>query len=252
MFKRARYDRALELSEGIANATPPNSYTLRAGVLRSVILGGEITAYKQVAEAYEKGLKATKVSKCKDIYMSSRHDFLQTGGHRALELAEVAQHLTTPGPFPKEIVLEAPYPSNEGPTALATLGRVSGGLCVDENEQEQVAVDAPLMGVSDALADVVGGDRSAARTKLQTGSVNLDPGEFALYLVSHLLDGARIFDNKHLVDPVEFKTMMGQADATAQAAAALLKQTPDPAKQDRLKKFQQQIKTEIKTGLSLN
>ncbi len=50
MFKRNRFDRALEFSDGLANASPVTKFTERARVLRVVIFTGQVKSYKELVE----------------------------------------------------------------------------------------------------------------------------------------------------------------------------------------------------------
>jgi len=60
MFKRGRFDRALEFTDGLATSTPPTKFTERARVLRAVIFTGQLKSAKELAEAYSKGADQTK------------------------------------------------------------------------------------------------------------------------------------------------------------------------------------------------
>ena len=246
MFGRARYDRALEFTESVANASPPNAYTERARVLRAIILSGEVSAYKQLGEAYSKGAEATKNPSYKAQYERLRHDNFQYGSKLALGLAEVAQQLTQGGTISKELTLEAPYPSIEGPMTVTQLNRVREGGWIESGDQEQAALDAPRMSIDDVLADVVRGDRFKAQARMKAGPLKLDGADFAIFLGNGVLGGASLFDQKHLHDPQKFRILCGIADQAAKAAAALLKENPDPDKEKRLKKLADQIKADLK------
>jgi hypothetical protein len=248
MFGRARYDRALEFTESVASASPANAYTERARVLRAVILIGELHAYKELGEAYSKGAEASKNPRYKAEYERLRHDNFQYASKLALGLGEVLQQLTQGGAISKELTLQAPYPSIEGPMTVSQLNRVREGGWIEPGDQEQAALDAPRMGVDDALADVVRGDRFKAQTQMKAGPVKLDGADFALFLGNEMLTGASLFDKKHIHDPEKFRLLCGLADQSAKAAAALLKDAPDPDKEKRLKKLQDQIKADLKNA----
>jgi hypothetical protein len=247
-FSKARYDRALDVSARLASANPANEYTNKACVLRSVILIGEINGFKKVADSYEKGADATKNPRFKSEYLRMRTDALQAAGERALQLGEVEQRLATPGPMPSPLVLDAPYPGIEGPVAIAQFTTVEQGGWIEPTAQEQVALDAPRMGVDDSLAELLGGDRAAARTKMSTGAVKLDGAAYALYLADGLSDAASIYDHKHLRDVTRFRMLTGLADNMTNTAAESIKQSPNPDAQARLKKLQAQLKSQEKNG----
>jgi hypothetical protein len=62
------------------------------------------------------------------------------------------------------------------------------------------------------------------------------------------LEGASLYDRKHLHDSQKLKLLCGVADEAAQAALAGLKETPNPDKEKEVKKLQDKIKTVLKNG----
>jgi hypothetical protein len=248
MFKRGRYDRALEFTESIASASPSNPYTDRARVLRAVILTGQMNGYKELGDAYSKGVDAIKNPRYRAEYERLHHDDFQYASKLALGLGEVAQQLTVGGTLPKELTLEAPYPSLEGPMMISQLDRVRAGGWIEQSDQEQAALDAPRAGIDDALAEVVRGDRFKAQSLMKAGPVKLDPVDFGIFLGNGVLTGASLFDKKHTQDPQKFRVVYALAQATAKATGDALKASPDPDKEKRLKKLEDDIKAESKNG----
>ncbi|MBZ5514698.1 MAG: hypothetical protein LAN62_07615 [Acidobacteriia bacterium] len=242
-FKRGRFDRTLEFCEGPSTASPPNAFTARAQVLQVVVYGGFIKADRQLADAYQKGSDANKTPRAKSAYLSLRHDNLQVASQLALALAAVAHRITQAGPIPKEVTLEAPYPTREEAKAPPELARVEEGAWVEPEDQEALARHAQFQGIEDALAEIVGGDRPKARAALGAGPVKLNGGNFAIYLGQQLLVGESIFDKKHIHDPQKSRTMLDEADAAAKAAQAFLKENPDKTAEKSLKKLQDDIKS---------
>jgi len=248
MFKRSRLDRALEFTDGLATASPETSFTERARVLRAVIYTGQIEGYKELAEAYEKGAEGTKNPHFKAEYGRLRHDNMQDGMTAALGLAETAHQLLEGGTLPKELTLEAPYPSTEGPLEVKELGHVREGGWIEPDQQESAAIDSLNKGIDDALAEIVSGDRPKVRTALASGSTKISSLDFALFLSNQLLDGASFFDRKHSHDPLKFRTLCGEADQAVKAAETLLKESPDEDKEKQLKKLQDRIKATLKNA----
>ncbi len=246
MFKRSRFDRALEFTDGLATATPPTKFTDRARVLRVVVFSGFVKAHKELAEAYTKGADTTKNLKFQAAYRQQRHDNLQYAARSALGVAEAAHQLTEGGALPKELTLEAPYPTTEGPVEVKDLARVGEGGWVEPDQQEAASVDAVRKGMGDALAEVVVGDRSKARAALAAGPVKLDGLDFSLYLAKAVLDGASVFDRKHMHDPQKLRTLANEADEAVKIALALLKENPNKDKEKAAKKLQDQIKTALR------
>jgi|GEM_PF-927410 len=248
MFKRGRYDRALEFTESIASASPSNAYSDRARVLRVVILTGQMNGYKELGDAYAKGADATKNPQYKAEYERLRHDDLKYASQLALGLGEVAQQFTASGTLPKELSLDAPYPTLEGPMTISQLERVRQGGWIEQGDQEQAALDAPRAGIDDALAEVVRGDRFKAQSVMKAGPVKLDSVDFGIFLGNGVLTGATLFDKKHIQDPEKFRVVYALAQSTAKAAGDALKASPDPDKEKRLKKLEDDIKAELKNG----
>jgi hypothetical protein len=247
MFKKGKFDRALEFTDVAAKGSPPNAFTARAQVLQIVVYSGQVKAYKELADAYRKGADNTKNTRFKAEYERLRHDYLQYGSRLALGLGEVAHQITEGGRMSEELTLDVPYPTIEGPQALTRLNRMMEGGWIEPEEQEAVAAEAQFKGVDDTLAEIVGGDRSKARTALSAGPVKLDGVDFALFLGKQLLEGASLFDRKHLRDAMKFRTLCGVADEAARGALRLLKDKPSPDKEKKVRKLQDDIKKALKT-----
>lgn len=246
MFKRGRFDRVSEFADDPATAVPPNAFTERALVLEVALYGGQVKAYKELVDAYQKGADATKNTRFKAEFERLRHDYLQAGSRLALALGDAAHRLTEGSQIAKELTLEAPYPTTEGPLTLPPLARVMEGGWIEPDDQEAVARDAQFKGIDDALAGMVGGDRSKARSVLSAGPVKLDGVDFSLYLGKALLEGASLFDRKHMRDSLKFRTLCGVADEAAKAALALLKDNPNKDKEKAVKKLQDDVKKALK------
>ena len=246
MFKRGRFDRALEFTDGQASASPATKFTERAQVLRVVIFTAQVKSYKELVDAYTKGVDKTRNPHFEAEYGRLRHDNMQEGVRAALGLAETAHHLLEGGKISKEVTLEAPYPSMEGPLEVTDLPRVMEGGWIEPDHQESVAVDTMNKGIDDALAGVVSGDRSKARDALASGSTKISGVDFALFIANQLLEAASFFDRRHSRDPLKGRTVCNEAYEAVTAAEALLKETPDKDKENQVKKLEDQIKTTLK------
>jgi hypothetical protein len=246
MFKRGRFDRALEFTDGLATTTPPAQFTERARVLRAVIFTGQLKSAKELAEAYSKGAEETKNTHFKAEYGRLRHDNLEYAAKAALGLAETAHQLTSDGFIAKELILEASFPTTEGPLEVKELKHVEEGGWIEPDQQESAALDSLRKGIDGALADAVAGDRSKARTALASGSTKLSGVDVALFLGKELAEGAAIFDRKHSRDSMKLKTLCTEGDETIKAAQGLLKDNPDKDKEKEIKKLQDRYKTILK------
>jgi hypothetical protein len=164
----------------------------------------------------------------------------------ALGLAETAHQLMEGGKVSKELILEAPYPSVEGPLEVADLAHVREGGWIEPDHQDSAAIDSLNKGIDDALAGAVSGDRAKARTALASGSTTINGLDFALFVGNQLLEAASIFDRKHGDDPLKLRTVCSEGFEVVKAADNLLKDTPDPDKEKQVRKLEDQIKTTLK------
>jgi hypothetical protein len=247
MFKRGRFDRALEFTDGLASAVPVTKFTERAQVLRVVIFTGQVKSYKELVDAYTKGADKTKNPHFQAEYGRLRHDNMQDGMKAALGLAETAHQLLEGGKISKELTLETPYPSIEGPLEVTDLGHVMEGGWIEPDHQESAAIDSLNKGVDDALAEAVSGDRSKVRNALASGSTTISGLDFALFLGNQLVEAASFFDRRHSRDPLKFRTVCNEVYEAVKAADALLKETPDKDKEKQVRKLEDQIKTTLKS-----
>ena len=246
MFKRSHFDRALEFSDGLATATPATKYTERAQVLRVVIFTGQLDSCKELAEAYAKGADATKNAHFKAEYERLRHDNTLEGMKVALGLAQTAHQLLEGGKVSKQLTLEAPYPSVEGPIEVADLEQVKQGGWIEPDHQDAAAVDSLNKGVDDALAGAVGGDRAKARSAMASGSTTIDGLDFTIFMGNQLVVGAGLFDRKNGNDPMKLRAVCNEASGAVKTAEGLLKETPNADKEKQVKKLDDQIKTTLK------
>jgi len=241
-FYKGDFERAIQFSEPIASASPANAFTGKALVLRAVIFAGEVKGYKELEEAYTKGIGTARNKSAKSEFERVRTDYRQFGTNAGLALAETALRLTKGGSLPKGLALEASYPSVEGPTELTALNRVKDGATVSADVREGAVRDAVRKGVDDTLAKLAGGDRSKARASFIGSAYPLKELDFSLFLDHQLVEAGSLFDSKHSNDPTRLGLVCDQADKVAEAALGLLKENPDKDKQKEVKKIQDEIK----------
>ncbi|HVB28438.1 MAG TPA: hypothetical protein VNG91_01385 [Terriglobia bacterium] len=240
MFQQGNLDRALSLTDPVASGSQGNSDTLNARVLRAVIFSGRIRAYKEVADACKKGSQTVANPRFRTSYDRRRSNALQYGSNAALNLGEVVMALASD--FPKEVTLDAPWPSAEGPEVVAALTKIRQGGWVPEDEQDTAVLDAQHQAIDDVLAELFGGDRNKARMAMSAGPAKIDGLDFALFLEKQMVDGLDFFGPKYLGSPGQLKTLCGVAERLIPTIATLLKAKPDKAKDAEFKKLQKQIK----------
>ena len=241
-FKSGQLDKALDLTDKLATATPPGDSTDRARVLRAVIFTGELKSATELSEAYSKGAEKAKSPRFQAEYRRLHNDTLTTAARAALNLAETAHQLAPDGAIAKQLTLDASYPTTEGPTEVSELAKVEAGGWIETDQQDSAAAEALRKGVDDALADAVSGDRAKARQALASGSTQLDGTAFAIFLAKELAQGAVVFDRKHGRDPQRLLTMCDEGEATLKAAEALLKDTPNKDEESQAKKLHDKFK----------
>ena len=248
MFKRGRFDRAIESTDALSTASPTNDFTERARVIRAVIFTGQLKSAKELSDAYAEGADKTKNSQFKAAYLRQHHDTLLFASKAALNTAETAHQLVPDGVIAKELILEASYPTVEGPMQVTDLDRIEAGGWVEPDQQDSAAADSLRKGIDEALADAVSGDRSKARNALASGSTKIDGVDFAIFLANQLAEGAVVFDRKHGRDPMKLKTLCDEGNDTLKAALAQLKEQPDKAKEKEVKELQERFKKILKNA----
>ena len=246
LFKRGRFEKTLDFTEELAEASPPNAFTERARVLRAVIFAGEMQGYQDQADAYGKGEHAVKNPEFQSEYRRQRSDNMEHWSRRALSLAQVTRTLTKGGNLPKEVTLDAPYPDVQGPAVIPVLDRVESGGQVSQDDEGSAALDAERKGIVDVLGEVSGTDPVSVRSKLMAGPLKLDGTEFILFLVRKGLEGARVFDSHHLEDPEKFRAVCGIFNDALQAVHDTLKNNPNDAQEKEVKDLEAKLKTMTK------
>lgn len=242
-FKNGDMDKALEFTEGLANASPPAETTEQARVLRTVIFAGELKGYMELADAYSKGANKAKSTRFQSEYRRLDNDMLSSAGKTALYLAEIAHQLAPEGVISKQCVLDTNYPVTEGPVEVKDLARVEAGGWIEPDQRAAVTADALHKGIDDALAEFVSGDRAKARQALASGSTQLDGSAYAIFLATQLVQGAEAFDRHHGRDPQKLLTLCDEGEECLKAARALLKDTPNASQDKEVKKLSEKFKT---------
>jgi hypothetical protein len=265
-FKDAQWDRALELTAGLATApTSKTEHTHlrgRSRTLRAVIFAGQIKGNMALAEAYAQGVNKAKKPKVKTAYQGLQNNYLQAAAHAALGLSEtvhlIVPHRETetaasrpvrpPSGRPYTIPLEVSVPPGESPREIAALTRVKEGGWIEPDQQESAAADSLRKGMDEAVEEVVSGDMAKARTVFADGPANMDAAAYVIFLSQELVQGAIVFDRHHTRDPQKLKMLCGEGLETLQAAQAILKIHPDKDKEKEAQKLQDKINTLLTSG----
>jgi hypothetical protein len=241
-FQSGRLQRALDLTDKLVVANPPDDYTARARVLRVVIYAGQLRSGKALAESFAKGAEKTKNHDWEIAYRRRQNDNLQAAGIAAMGLAETTHQLAHDGSIDKQLVLETNFPTVEGPTDIPELATIEKGDWVEPEKQDSITVDSLRKSLSDTLADLVGGDRAKAHQALAGGSTQIDGLALALFLAREMAEGAVVFDRHHGMNPQRFDILCNEGDEALKAAGALLQATPNKDQQKEVKKLQDKFK----------
>jgi hypothetical protein len=251
-FKNAQWDRALDLTAGMATApTSKTEHThlrVRSRTMRSVIFAGQIEGNMALAEAYGQGADKTKNPQFKSAYQRLQNDALQAAAHAAVGLAETAHLIAPDGKTSKSEPLEFTIPPSDDPGTIAALVRVKEGGWIEPDQQESAAAASLRKGMDQALAEVVSGDLAKARTVFADGPANINGAPYVLFLAAKLADGAVVFDRHHTRDPQKLKMLCDEGQETLTAVQALLKATPEKDKEKEVQKLQDKFKTILKNG----
>lgn len=243
MFQQGDLDRTVALADRLASAKSNGVYNLEARVLEVVVFTGRMEAAKELADAYQKGSSLAKNPQYVAAFARRRDDTLVSGSAAALNLGRVAIELTSTGTFPRQLTLDAPWPTIEGPTVVAQLGPISGGRWLPLRDQEAAGLDAQREGIDDALAELAGGDRAKALAALTAGPVKLRGLDFAFFLAKKLETGATLFDQQYLDDPDHLDTLTNVAERVADSIEAMLPQKPNKTEKEQLKRLREQIES---------
>jgi len=247
MFKREKFEMALEFANRPSKAVPPNEYTYRAQALQAVVLSGLIHAQIDLADAYRKGSDAAKNPHYKTAFDKRRADALQAGSKMALKLADLCHWMTEAKELEEEYELDVPYPQREFDADLPHLAVLSRGDWIDTEEQDELERDAYLKGVRDSLESILDLDRSKARTALGGGAVRLNGADLGLFMGQELLYAASNFDGNHAKDPASLKKVCEEAESVSRAVAAALQKSPDSDRSRDLRKLQSGIRATLKS-----
>ena len=83
-FKAGQLDKALDLTDKLATAVPPEDATDRARVLRAVIFAGEVKGAMELADAYGKGVAKAKNPRFESEYRRLQQSNQQSAGEATL------------------------------------------------------------------------------------------------------------------------------------------------------------------------
>ena len=85
LLKAGKLDQALNLTDKLATAVPPEDATDRARVLRAVIYAGEVKSTMELADAYGKGVEKAKNPRFQSEYRRLQQANRESAGNAALK-----------------------------------------------------------------------------------------------------------------------------------------------------------------------
>ena len=229
-FGQSRFSKAQGYATNLAKASPANEFTERGQLLSIVIANGMAGAYKELGDAYRDGGEDMESSADRSEYANRRLNYFQDAKSHTLHLAEMSSRFlqSQQEGEVKELTLEAPIPTAEGPAVNQQLERVRNGMRLQANEHEDAHLNAVRSGMKRSLAEVLGVDPSEVSTVLETGSAKVTNLALCLFLTRQLLENAEALGPKGVNEPTMRLAVLDRAGLALDRAQELLEAAPEP------------------------
>ena len=203
----------------------------RAAVWHLVLLAGMAEGYRDLAEAYSDGEKASKDQgrEFHRIVIDMQRSLRQY----TIGLAEDAGRFNKEMGSAPQVAMDFTFPNGTA-TEVATLERVRKGIFPAEADRlsaQRQALARQMVLSTTAMAGA-GKDSAKATEMFKTQPVQVPRATFFMVLAQNLLDGSAIFDRKKLNDPDKKKILLQLAADCLKSAgeggdAATQKQAKD-------------------------
>ena len=208
-----------------------NPFRERAAVFHLVLLAGMAEGYRDLAEAYSDGEKASK-NQSMDFHRVVT-DMQRFSRQYTIGLAEDAGRFSKEMGSAPQFAMDFTFPSGTA-TEVATLERVRKGIFPAEADRlsaQRQAVARQVVLATAAFAGA-GNDPAKAAEMFKTQPVQVPRATFLMGLAENLLEESSLFDRKKLNDPDKKKIMLQLAadclkSATEGGDAATQKQAKD-------------------------
>jgi len=214
----------------------------RATTWHLVLLGGMARGHRDLAEAYEEGVGATKTHEVD--FRRAQAENRRFARQYCIGLAEEASRLQKEMGKGEAYSLEFKFPLG-GTVEPVALGRVRKGMFPQESERLSAQRAMVQRGVLLETAAVLGlGDDTAKAAEMfKTPPVQVPNAVFLFGVAQTLTDQSAIFDRKKLHEPDKRKVMLSLAASLVKPAS----EASDAGLKKKAKELQARIEKEQKT-----
>jgi hypothetical protein len=182
-------------------------FKARAAAWRAVVLGGLSRGHKELGEAYATGVqeKEARAKEFQNPIQQNRRDARQY----AIELTESLGKISQALQGSDKVTLEFPFPTGS-PNPSPVLGVIRGGEAPPQNQQIEAAMETIKRSILLQTTEMVGDgeETNRARTKFESGPVEISRTEFDFRLGQTLFAISGLFERKQLNEPQVRKILL--------------------------------------------
>jgi hypothetical protein len=234
---RLDYDAALKNLEKTIKADPNTPEAKQASILRIALLTSMAQGARDMADAYDTGLKQSAARNQSSLYTRMRSDYYGIARvylMNAMETVLAQRPKLTADPLP----LDAAFPEFSG-LEPSPLDRIRHAMSVQESERVRAEVESSRNHMAGLLAALSGAGEDVHKGKgtFQKGPVPLDTRVYLLELSAAFYKLREIFEPKALDDVRYLRTTIEVVQGNLDALDQLLAVRPDKDMQARAKKL---------------
>ena len=219
------FPKAMDWLDKITNANK-NDFTERAWTLKLLLQSGLIAGYKELAENYEYGQRASKDNPTP--FIKKLTEYRGNATRMALPFGEqyVAYEKSGPGP---ETVIDFPFPATGSTSKPAQLSKIAQGLTPNEDAVDAALTGMLTRGIVLAISETAGAkdDAVKGRAALQTLPLKVPRAAFELVVAKALYEGAQLHGKKYSGTPAIQEFLCQQALKALAAAGGTSKETKE-------------------------
>jgi hypothetical protein len=234
---RLDYDSALKNLEKTIKADPNTAEAKEASLLRIALLTSMAEGARDMAEAYDVGIKQPAARSQSSAYSRTRSDYFGIARvylMNAMETVMAQRGKLSGDPLP----LNAAFPDFSG-TEPAPLDRIRHGMSVQDSERYRAELECSRNHLAKLLAALAGAgdDVHKGHDAFQKGGVQLDTRVYLMELTAAFYKLREIFEPKALDDMRYLRTTIEVVQGNLDALDKLLADKPDKDLQARSKKL---------------
>lgn len=225
-ISEVKFEKALSLTGEIQSKFSDSEYADKARVLKTVLMAGMATGYRNMSDVYMEGLE--KSAKKPTSFRTTAFDYYRKQKSLALGLFELTDYYVKNQSDSKPLILACKFPSQD-PVTSRTFEQLRRGFPISSEQQTATEENELKTAVLQSLTKFVGAgdDRAKARKDLEGGSLTLNSAEFITLLGQNLLENQKIFARTALNDPPNFLAFYKKAKECSDLAQTMLKAKPD-------------------------